>query len=489
MDRGSREGRAAERDVVVVGGGVLGVFTAWRLAKAGRSVTLLEESTRVGGDRRRTEIGGFEVDLGVALQPNTCPRVSRAWIEAMGGRHRYVPIVHGDRVGHRSDLSRDELGRLMPLGDRLQRVFESVRRVDWSVVTLADALRTEFGPTAWERVHRNYYESLFGRPCDGLDAANRRALGLDVPARGDRSGLRGALLDLLRGSSPGELPVLGPASSWPGPNHDPEDVEPTAGLYPSQGCFAAFVDALVGALEATDAEVELSAACDAVDIDGGRVRSVRAGGRSFAAEDFVFVGSPGVVFEAVEVSIEPPELRALAQVDLVVSHPVPDRLWDVHHDAGVIVRTAYPQRFQAIEPGERNVVTCETYHDAAVIDAIERDPTSLVTRVVSELVSSGTIPTTAFVDDSRLTIARDALPGFRVGYFERLAAGVANVRERLPNVWFAGVPATLAPTEPPTDAFASVLDLAERLGRSELVEPSEDASLRSVKTEAVGSPV
>src|SRR5688500_14537524 len=57
----------AARHVIVVGGGIAGLSTAWFLARDGRpgtSVTVLESSNAVGGKLRAAEVAGATVDIG-----------------------------------------------------------------------------------------------------------------------------------------------------------------------------------------------------------------------------------------------------------------------------------------------------------------------------------------------------------------------------------------------------------------------------------------
>ena len=54
----------SEPDVVVVGAGVAGLSTAYRLAKAGRSVRVFEAADRVGGRMRTSHQDGYVVDEG-----------------------------------------------------------------------------------------------------------------------------------------------------------------------------------------------------------------------------------------------------------------------------------------------------------------------------------------------------------------------------------------------------------------------------------------
>ncbi|MCO7204385.1 FAD-dependent oxidoreductase, partial [Microbacterium sp. CnD16-F] len=57
-------GALRRHDVVIVGGGVAALTTAWELARAGRDVVVLEAGDAVGGMLRRGVVAGVELDLG-----------------------------------------------------------------------------------------------------------------------------------------------------------------------------------------------------------------------------------------------------------------------------------------------------------------------------------------------------------------------------------------------------------------------------------------
>ena len=72
---------AARTDVIVIGGGVCGLATAGLLARRGRTVTLLERATTVGGIAARRE---FEAGFAVPGILHDTSRVDDALIDALG---------------------------------------------------------------------------------------------------------------------------------------------------------------------------------------------------------------------------------------------------------------------------------------------------------------------------------------------------------------------------------------------------------------------
>jgi phytoene dehydrogenase-like protein len=62
------------RDLVVLGAGPAGLAAAWRAARRGLKVTLLERADRVGGLAGSFEVAGLRVDHGShRLHPSTPP--------------------------------------------------------------------------------------------------------------------------------------------------------------------------------------------------------------------------------------------------------------------------------------------------------------------------------------------------------------------------------------------------------------------------------
>lgn len=81
--------RAAERHIVVIGGGIGGLIAAREGVKVGMRVTLLEESDAVGGAIRRAELDGVVVDAGAESYATRGGRV-RALVAELGLAERVV---------------------------------------------------------------------------------------------------------------------------------------------------------------------------------------------------------------------------------------------------------------------------------------------------------------------------------------------------------------------------------------------------------------
>lgn len=81
--------RAAERHIVVIGGGIGGLIAARECVKVGMRVTLLEESDAVGGAIRRAELDGVVVDAGAESYATRGGRV-RALLAELGLTDRIV---------------------------------------------------------------------------------------------------------------------------------------------------------------------------------------------------------------------------------------------------------------------------------------------------------------------------------------------------------------------------------------------------------------
>jgi len=176
-------------DVVISGAGPAGLAAAWRLARRGRSVVVLERAEHVGGLAASFEVDGVRVDHGShRLHPSAAPDVVRAVSELLGGdlqrrtrngrshiAGRFVafPPRPADLVAHlppsfTAGLVRDGLTRPLrrPAAD-----------------TFAEVVRARLGPTLADHFYTPYVSKIWGLAPEALagELARKR-----VSARGPR---------------------------------------------------------------------------------------------------------------------------------------------------------------------------------------------------------------------------------------------------------------------------------------------------------------
>jgi len=207
--------------VVVAGAGPAGLTAALELARAGRSVVVVDREPEVGGLARTVERDGYRFDLGGHRFFTRVPEVRAIWDELLGadmllrqrrsrilfhGRFFDYPITAGSAF---RGLGALESARIVAsyLAARL-----SPRRPE---DTLADWLTNRFGRRLFETFFRPYTEKVWGQPCESIGAqwAAQRIRGLS---------LRAAVADMLRRGSGGQrtlltefhYPRLGPGMLW-----------------------------------------------------------------------------------------------------------------------------------------------------------------------------------------------------------------------------------------------------------------------------------
>ncbi len=98
-----------EKDSLIIGGGISGLATAYRLQRAGLNVLLLEKSSHVGGSIQTEEENGFLIDSGPNSTLDTSPKI-RQFIKDLGVEDRRV---NANASANRRYILRD--GELRPL--------------------------------------------------------------------------------------------------------------------------------------------------------------------------------------------------------------------------------------------------------------------------------------------------------------------------------------------------------------------------------------
>jgi protoporphyrinogen oxidase len=172
-------------DVVVLGAGPAGLAAAWRAARRGFSVTVLERNDQLGGLAGSFDVAGVRVDLGShRLHPSTAPRLLGDLRELLGDdlqtRRRHGRLrLDGTWVSY--PLRAGELVRAMPprmaAGIVRDAATGPLRRPKGD--TYADQVRAGLGPTVYDAVHGPYAEKLWGLPGERLagEQARRRVSG------------------------------------------------------------------------------------------------------------------------------------------------------------------------------------------------------------------------------------------------------------------------------------------------------------------------
>ena len=103
------QGTRLEKEVVVIGAGISGLATAYRLQKAGLDVLVLEKTASVGGSIQTERCDGFLIDCGPNSTLDTSPEI-RGFVDELGLANRRVDA--NSRANRRYILRN---GRLCPL--------------------------------------------------------------------------------------------------------------------------------------------------------------------------------------------------------------------------------------------------------------------------------------------------------------------------------------------------------------------------------------
>ncbi|WP_293773319.1 NAD(P)/FAD-dependent oxidoreductase [Sporichthya sp.] len=175
-------------DVVILGAGPAGLAAAWRAARAGRSVVVLEAAPYVGGMAASFEVAGIRVDAGShRLHPATDPRLLADLRGLLGEDLQTRPRngrlrVAGTWVGF--PLKPVELARVLPgrmlAGIGRDAITGPARKPRED--TFAEVLRSGLGPTLYGALYDPYARKLWGLDGSQIDGEQaRRRVTADTP--------------------------------------------------------------------------------------------------------------------------------------------------------------------------------------------------------------------------------------------------------------------------------------------------------------------
>lgn len=245
-----RAARAAERHVVVVGGGIGGLIAARECAKVGMRVTLLEATDAVGGAIRRAQLDGVVLDAGAESYATRGGRV-RELIDDLGLADRVVaPAASGAWLTGVPGVGAAPLPVGGILGIPGNPFQEDVRRViGWTGVWRAylDRVRPpltighdhSLGKLVSARMGRRVRDRLVAPVTTGVYSASPEDIDIDVAA----PGLNAALTSV--GSLSGAVQVLRDE----GAARATQEKSPGAAVEGLIGGMSVLVDALVADIE------------------------------------------------------------------------------------------------------------------------------------------------------------------------------------------------------------------------------------------------
>lgn len=405
-------------DLLVLGAGPAGLAAAWRAARRGLSVIVLDRADSVGGMAASFTVGGVRVDHGShRLHPAIPPHILHDLEQLLGDdlqlRRRNGRLRLGDHWV-RFPLRAREVASALPPGKLVKAAGEAFTRPlrRGPADTYADVLRSGLGSTLYELVYAPYAQKLWGLPGEKVDADQaRKRVSADTPWK--------VVARMFRPEGAGRV-----------------------FYYPRRG-FGQIVEALADAAVKEGAQIRLSAEVEYIAPTVDEVTVGTMGGQEYTA-GHVFstiplpilarICRPGPPLTVVEASSRL-RFRAMVLVYAVHLGPRPWSAYDAHYLPGLdtpIARVSEPTNYRLSldDPTDRTVLCCEIPCNVGddIWNASDDDLAALVTDTVGRLG----LPALklGWVYIKRL---RHVYPIYEVGYRESLE-GLDNWTGELPRV-------------------------------------------------------
>jgi protoporphyrinogen oxidase len=435
----------ANTDLVVLGAGPAGLAAAWRAARRGLSVVVLDRAEAVGGMAASFEIAGVRVDYGSHRLNPDMPGYVLADLRFLLGadlqtRYRDGRLLLGEKWITYPFKPR-ELARALPTVPMARAAYDAISS-PWrkpkggieNAESYAELMRAGFGPTLYDQVYAPYARKLWGIDGDQIDPEQaRRKAGAPTALSALARAVRNALSN-----------------------------ESLAYLYPRRG-FGQLCESMADAAVAAGARLRLGSAAERLEVSHGEVQ-VRLGRSEFhsAAADRGGWGSdavldsggwirtrhvfstlplpllarmttPGAPYEAVNAS---GNLKFRAIVLVYVVHR--GGRWtrhDVHYIPGgrtPVSRISEPMnhRINPDDPEDRDVVCFELPCDIG--DEIWNASEDELIELVRECVRTTRLPELN-IDWVQVKRVRNVYPIYQRGYREQLSV-LEDWVEALPHI-------------------------------------------------------
>jgi len=261
------------QNTLVLGGGPAGLTAGYLLGKSGRDVVVFEADAQVGGLAKTVEKDGYRFDLGGHRFFTKAREVDVLWHEILGDeflrRPRMSRIYWNNRYLDYPLRGPDVIKKLGPveLARCMASYLRAVVKRDKVDDSIEDWVTNRFGRRLYELFFRSYNEKVWGVPPSEIRAewAAQRIKGLSFfsAAKAAFFGNKGNRVKSLIAEF--NYPRFGPGQMW---------------------------DAMTLAIEEQGGEVRLQTPVTRLELAGGRVVEVEAGGESYTLPDGVISSLP-----------------------------------------------------------------------------------------------------------------------------------------------------------------------------------------------------
>jgi protoporphyrinogen oxidase len=390
-------------DVLILGAGPAGLGAAYRAARSGRKVVVLERGETVGGASASHSVGGVRVDMGShRLHPSIEPRILEDLRALLGDELQRRPRNGRIRIAGRwiaFPLGATDLLKHLPFSFSSRVVLDMATSFSRKPKrdSFGEVLRAGLGPTICERFYFPYARKIWGLDPERLSGEQaRRRVSASTPTA--------ILKRVIKGSGGGG--AEGAAYFW----------------YPAGG-YGRISEVLADAAVAAGADLRLGVTAEAIDLSGSRV-TVSTSGEELEADRVwstiplpalvraIIPGAPGPVIEAAK-SLR---TRAMTLVYLVLEG---DRYtsFDAHYlpeSWTSVTRISEPKNYREAEEAPGVTVLCAEIPCDVGDDHWNADRDALKEEVVDALVKAGLpAPVVTVVEVKRLP---NAYPIYEDGY-------------------------------------------------------------------------